>query len=288
MIHRLKQTKPPKGLLSDDCRIAKNDALIKKFAHIIQDKYYKDATKGSLLKLYENKCAFCETIRGTEIQIDHFRPKKPRLNIRNSKYNQPGYYWLCYEWTNLIPLCSKCNQIKSNKFPLIGWAETNRISDHSNKKRLAVFLPFSAKWLNDFETPLLIHPELELTPARHFEFDKKCKMIGRTKEGVETINVCELNRKDLLRNRKKRVGKCVKNINSALDDFEGHKSDERLKGELSGIFKSIKNDCKETEQFSLFNTFIYKYFDTYIVEKLPYQLRSKLLKYFSDFNSGTL
>src|SRR6185295_18181901 len=71
---------------------------------------------------FRGRCVYCET-NITDFQhgdIEHFRPKKgvtdegdqpvviPMADGKNMEH--PGYYWLAYQWTNLLPSCITCNQ----------------------------------------------------------------------------------------------------------------------------------------------------------------------------------
>ncbi len=62
-----------------------------------------------LKKLSGKRCAFCDRpmspIGDTEEEIEHFKPKS---------YNK--YPELAFEWTNLYPICPKCNKIKGSRF----------------------------------------------------------------------------------------------------------------------------------------------------------------------------
>ncbi len=70
-----------------------------------------------LLWLFYEKCAYCETdFRSARVQIDHFRPKSGVTG----QGQHPGYYWLMFAPSNLLPSCSLCNRNKSNCFPVRG------------------------------------------------------------------------------------------------------------------------------------------------------------------------
>ena len=77
-------------------------------------KYLKtDGSKGDevvekLAKIYHGKCAYCE--ERTLIYIEHYRPKG---SVQGSRHG--GYYWLCLEWSNLLPACHECNKIGGGK-----------------------------------------------------------------------------------------------------------------------------------------------------------------------------
>ncbi|WP_417857540.1 HNH endonuclease [Xanthomarina gelatinilytica] len=284
MVYRQKDfNSPPPALTHLKWNNLKARLLIEKSSHKISDKCYRDCTLEPLSALYKDKCAICERLRGTELQVDHYRPKKPRNNKTKTLYNNPGYYWLAYTWSNLIPLCSKCNGNKSNKFPIIGWNDLNRISDHNNVLGLNPFAPYSLDWLQQREQPLIVNPEYDTMPERHFSFNRNGKIVGRTAEGVETIKVCKLNRKDLVWERLKIREDYVNAIKSAFDDFGIHNDENELKGELRATFKQIKLNCHPDQGHSYYNLFIYKYFDYFIDAKLPNNLRGVSTKYFNEF-----
>lgn len=285
MVHRIKDlANPPVGLIDIKWNALKATLLSEMNNHKAKVECYRDTTLDSLTKLYANKCAICERNRGAELEVDHYRPKKERNNSTDTQYNQPGYYWLCYEWSNLLPLCSKCNGSKSNKFPLMVWTETNRISTHLNIHGVVDYKPYDFAWLNAKEQPFLINPEQELTPERHFMFHKNGKMNGRTFEGVETINICKLNRKDLKRERAKIKYEYITAIQSALNDYSIYGNKCELKGELKGIFKRIKLNCHVDSDHSLYHVYLYKYFDYFIGSSFPADLRNLINKYFNDVN----
>lgn len=286
MVYRKKDfNSPPAALIDTKWDTLKAKLLVEKATHEVDSKCYRDTTIDALSNLYKNKCAICERDRGTELQVDHYRPKKPRNNQTQTQYNHPGYYWLAYTWSNLIPLCSKCNGNKSNKFPLSGWNDVNRISDHTNVKGLNPFEPHELSWLNVTEVPLIINPELDKTPERHFSFNRNGKIVGRTDEGRETIYVCKLNRKDLIRERLKIREDYTISIKSAFDDFSKHKNRNQLKGELTATFKQIKFNCHPDRGHSYYHLFIYKYYDYFIDAKLPANLRGVSTKYFRQWAS---
>lgn len=290
MIHRKKPVEAPEALLDTKWDKIKADALSSKYTHDVKG-FYRDTTIGPLTNLYKDKCAICERKRGTELQVDHYRPKKPRNNKEDRKYNQPGYYWLAYEWSNLIPLCSKCNNKKSNKFPLKNWDENNRISNHINVHGISGFDSVDLKFLHSHENPLILNPELEKNPERHFRFNPNGEIVGCTEEGEETIQICDLNRKDLRRERIEISQGFVDEIQSAFDDYgKNYKSNKAnakiaLKGELNGIFKRLYKGTHIDHSHSLFCTFLYFYFNEFIDSKLPSNLKGQATKYFKEFSN---
>ena len=145
--------------------------------------------------LYEHKCAFCESKR-FKPDVEHFRPKKNVTGI----VGHIGYYWLCYEWTNLIPTCSDCNDIKHTSFPISN--EAKRIYGPSflfNREIDSDANSFENSTLLD-ETPMLFHPEFDLLIETSFAFTNKGEIKGIDPDGKGEITQekCGLNRDDLI------------------------------------------------------------------------------------------
>jgi len=64
--------------------------------------------KPALERLFNDKCAYCESLLICDWDVEHFRPKG-RVAERP---DHPGYYWLAYTWENLYPSCTHCNQLR--------------------------------------------------------------------------------------------------------------------------------------------------------------------------------
>jgi uncharacterized protein (TIGR02646 family) len=83
--------------------------------------YASASVKEALKKAQHNKCCFCES-RVTHVafgDVEHFRPKKGYKQRPRDELGRPGYYWLAYQWTNLLFCCEVCNRRqKQNLFPL--------------------------------------------------------------------------------------------------------------------------------------------------------------------------
>jgi uncharacterized protein (TIGR02646 family) len=82
----------------------------------------------ALWEMQSRKCAYCERLRDVnrESDIDHFRPKAEVTGAPGHK----GYWWLAYQWTNLLFCCRHCNQTyKLNHFPVPD--ETRRVSSEN-------------------------------------------------------------------------------------------------------------------------------------------------------------
>lgn len=83
--------------------------------------YGHKSVKDVLVAMQHKKCAFCEAdVRHVAPgDVEHFRPKAGVKQCDGDALERPGYWWLAYEWENLLFACSVCNSRgKGNLFPL--------------------------------------------------------------------------------------------------------------------------------------------------------------------------
>ena len=87
-------------------------------------------------EIFDNKCAYCETpLVRQSADAEHYRPKakvtykddeditrRPRvIDHTGAEIEHPGYFWLAYNWKNLLPSCEICNRTsKSTRYPVTG------------------------------------------------------------------------------------------------------------------------------------------------------------------------
>lgn len=146
------------------------------------------------------KCAYCEGSLRKHDDLDHYRPARKVTdeednpifvrNGENHKQEHPGYYWLAYDWRNLLPACSDCNRWwklgtiligKANRFPVEG-THAFRQGDETTEK------------------PLLLNPVFD-NPEDHLEIDSDgyfSPKEGSTKAEL-SIRIFGLNIRDDLR-----------------------------------------------------------------------------------------
>ncbi len=142
--------------------------------------YAHKKVKKELIKLQHGKCCFCES-EITSVSygdVEHYRPKGGWIQDAEP-LNTPGYYWLSYDWDNLVLSCQICNQqFKQNYFPL---------ADNNSRA-----LNHTYRITN--EDPLFIHPVNE-NPEDYIEFDKhEPKAINQNTRGAATIKKMGLDR----------------------------------------------------------------------------------------------
>lgn len=181
--------------------------------------------KNQCRQLFHNKCAYCESpILNQASAIDHFRPKRHAMNM-DGKVDNDYYWWLMYEWSNLYLSCSTCNHSKKTRFPVKG-------------KRVI------------YEQPVSEEHYLLLDPCNKSDFDEPHLyanedgiMIGITNRGEITIDVLNLNRKQLIIDRRSVIDKVYKLLNEASTLKE---TDELYVDIKNHLLKIIDKDAPHT------------------------------------------
>jgi uncharacterized protein (TIGR02646 family) len=151
-------------------------------------KYYSaKEVKALLVEIHHSKCCYCEKrFRSrANLHVEHFRPKSGFRQAPSQKGDDlPGYYWLAYNWENLLISCHDCNSVyKHTFFPLAVPARRAR-SHHDDVAR---------------EQPLLVDP-VGQDPRDHIRFDGDLPK-GITRQGRKTIKGLGLRRVELKEDR---------------------------------------------------------------------------------------
>jgi hypothetical protein len=163
---------------------------------VFREDIWYDLRDKVLLPLFHGKCAYCEGVlgkmRSSSGQVEHYRPKAIVYQLSDSKrgtvnttlpdgdlIRHPGYFWLAYDWQNLVPSCRDCNagqRGKGNFFPTANNHILHVKKDAKqgsasliSKKYSGYVYPTSAE-LNAMEEPLFLHPYF-VDPERHLLFD---------------------------------------------------------------------------------------------------------------------
>ena len=180
-----------KGVELRDSLIAQADAGETKFC-FKGDVYAHDSVKEQMMEDQHRKCSYCEQFKNEDFGcVEHYRPKGGYDLGSGTPLQQPGYYWLAYDWQNLLFSCSECNtSYKRNHFPLVN--ENARDIEHRDITN---------------EEPAIINP-VTTDPGDHIEFSEfiiRPKMVDGQEsiQGKTTIGVFRLNdRKDLKERRR--------------------------------------------------------------------------------------
>jgi uncharacterized protein (TIGR02646 family) len=146
--------------------------------------YAHHSVKAILRAAQHDKCCFCESkfAHISPGDVEHFRPKKGWCQNPTDPISKPGYYWLAYDWGNLLLCCSLCNsRYKRNHFPL----SNPQRRAHSHHDDISA------------ERPLFVHPATD-DPERFITFHEHVAVpVGNSRRGKATIKSLGLNRREL-------------------------------------------------------------------------------------------
>lgn len=224
----------------------------------------------SLKGVYKNKCSYCEKL-AHKPKIDHHRPQGRVEGAGNLNH---GYYWLSYEWTNLLPACSDCNglEAKKNKYPLVN--NLNRKHTHpTDGVPPVVHPPFFIydSVYNSSEQPLLLHPEYSI-PENNFTFDKQGKIFGTTPEGIRTVEVLKLDNPDLNGWRRKIYDDHLAELQSIVRKYfrlNTPVSENQFEEFISDwVIKIVNEANNELLEYTLFRKFLLKKLDLFFISEL--------------------
>lgn len=241
-MRKIKRTSTPPFLLSDKVESAKkrlNEAFNNKDRQerLRFDSRITRELRGDLLEMCLNKCAYCESsINGatSDADIDNYRPKGGARGL-DKEFSPHHYYWLAYEWGNLLITCQRCNRHKRNFFPVA----SDRVEIGTTGSALIE------------EKPLLIDPTID-DPDKHLEINDSAILNGVTEKGVITIDICKLNRKELVNERLK-VGKLFLERLRMLESYEGGTSFNAFIEEINELFSE-----KPSQQYTMYLRFIFE------------------------------
>lgn len=268
-----------------------------KLAKIIADKdgdlytnsdYAPQAVKTELEKIYHEKCGYCESKikHAAALQVEHYRPK---AKVKKAKAHL-GYYWLGIEWSNLLLACPNCNNqgAKGNRFPIWGIRVYSPSSElfqplFNRDSLLANKLPLIA------ERPLLLNPEL-CNPKVHFYFDKDAVIFGKTPEGKKTIEICKLNRKNLVGNRKEKQIELRLLFDTALEANRLFSLQEgAFRFFLKKAFKKLEESQLPQNEYALWGWYMFTNFSKCFLAAIDnVSERQILLAAYKQYKKGTL
>lgn len=183
------------------------------------------------------KCAYCDSSAlNHDGNVEHFRPKKGVKGAdgklifvmeNGAQVQHPGYYWLAYDWRNLLPSCQRCNQWrvdtrsgKANFFPVNGTHAT-KPGDEAHEK------------------PLLLNPSsnaVDDDPSDHLKLEETGILTPKnmSERGQATIDIFGLNARSLPDDRKKAFIAAKNSISIALLEGRAIEDEEVFKDLRSG------------------------------------------------------
>lgn len=215
-----------------------------------------DESKPRLMEpIFNEKCAYCETkIIRFNPDMEHYRPKG---KVKEDP-DHPGYFWLAYDWENLVPSCEFCNAGlgKQNQFPVqrqhlhLTPLDQCQIDNLNQKPYPSENNPGSYYLrhddLNELETPLLLHPFSDY-PSEHLIFGDFGEVVSKKNDsrGTESIKVFRLDGGSLKKERWEFQKAALNKYLAARQDNPGSIDDKRKAG-----IDRIKEYLEGNERYS--------------------------------------
>jgi hypothetical protein len=208
------------------------------FRYAFNDNIWSDLKEWLATYVFRMKCAYCESpleFDRYKGDAEHFRPKgsvtvvdaggvrtRPRCTLPDGvEIEHPGYFWLAYDWRNLVPACSFCNSgtAKVDQFPaeahLLFWELSDAERDSLPSDVQAELIPSTtwAGWflpgpqsLDQMERPALLNPlnpATDRVPSQHLRYSLggKVQALKDSQIGAASIRVYKLDRDELNKRR---------------------------------------------------------------------------------------
>lgn len=179
----------------------------------ISDALYK-RMRDAIFAAYHGKCAYCEALIKVDQpgDVEHFRPKG-EVSDENWQIVQlatgphPGYYWLAYDWRNLLPSCARCNRPTKTPAGTVVGKGTR--------------FPVAQAWAAEpatlsTEEPRFLHPVFD-DPSKHLAFDPLTGVIfWKTRRGRACVELLDLNREGLPEARRQAYTSAVSDAVAAI------------------------------------------------------------------------
>lgn len=261
-------------------------SLTEKNKHDFKSKVYRDGTLKELETLYHHKCGYCETdtTAGAPMQVEHYRPK---AEVTKEKEHE-GYYWIAYEWSNLLLSCSRCNNKKRNQFPITGIRVTSPTLNPDGMPDDDSRLATSPLFQN--EKPLLLHPEIDQVEDFFiFKPDGTIEALNADPRASKTIEICGLNRNELVIKRLKVLNELFDAIQLELKELAaGTIETKEARHGIKRIFQKLILLQRADNQYSRFGYFMFTKFDKFFTERLPPKQGEATKRFFELFRAGQL
>ncbi len=194
-----------------------------------------------------------------------------------------GYYWLGYEWNNLIPACEKCNRAKSNAFPLEPMGIRVKEPPLNRHGELETHLCRVDSPTLLAEKPLLLNPEID-NPELHFVFCPNGEIKAVTERGQKTVEICQLNRLELVLARKEIVDNVIDKIRQLTNDFiQSVINEDTLYYSLKHLFFEILKAQSPDNAYSQLAWFMFKKFEWFFLQPLDIKQQKIVKKAFQLF-----
>lgn len=184
----------------------------------------REEVKSVLMALFRGKCAYCESpLSDGSVHIDVFRPSSGVAEASGDFL--PDHYWRqAFEWENYYISCGPCTRNKANRFPVEG----PRAAPDADRSGIAS------------ESALLVDPCAD-APDQHLLFSDDGRVSGATSRGLATIEVFNLNRIQLVTERREEAKRFLDESALRLDLLAGDTPFLALKRQLAT--RSAQNEA---------------------------------------------
>jgi uncharacterized protein (TIGR02646 family) len=259
---------PPAVLLSEKTQGTINDLMRRRvlLGHPKMDILLDEELLHRLEDIFSGKCAYCErliSVRNSTLLVGHYRP-------------YTLYYWLAYEWTNLIPLCEDCFTFRDNTFPVAH--DENRIIAPPSKRE---------HWTAEYaqiEVPLVLNPELD-TPDLFFYFNREGNILPYNQQirALTTIKVFNLNQGYSVIGRREKIREFTHIFHTKLQDFllqfpdgkhDKNQAQEFFGNAISLLTLSAQQEC----EYSALGKDMIKNFGYFFIDNLDSELKREALE----------
>ncbi len=242
----------------------KENLLERKAEHYFESRIYNTAAKPELKPLYHGKCAYCESMMSDDaFTVEHYRPKR----------GSHSYYWLGYEWSNLLPVCKKCNHAKGDRFPVGVPSRVLPDSDKKGRVKNPQLLPNGDLDIDAMkadhpyllgEKPYLLHPEID-EPEEFLYVKRTGELASKIEKEVneyhykradKTINLTHLNREILIWKRRNIIESCENLLRNQTVRFlkekdHQHNLPSSIRLAFFVVFEIIENQFKDDQEYTL-------------------------------------
>ena len=199
--------------------------------------YGHTIVKEQLIRDQHDKCAYCERADVTANfhgDVEHLRPKAGWIQKAGDALSSSGYYWLAYDWNNLLFSCQHCNQThKKNHFPL-RVPKKRSLSPDEDVAR---------------ERPILVDPTRE-DPSEFIEFREEIP-VGKDRggRGRRTIAILGLDRPKLNEARRKLLNR-VHEMQDLLQAFDGKPLNKEQAKAIAACQEFLRHCIEDRHEFA--------------------------------------
>lgn len=140
---------------------------------------YLPQLQQAMRETFHGHCAYCGSPADPG-EVARHRPPEEALDLDRS-VSPDHYWWLSYDWANLVLVCTECHNLKGSRFPV----GAKRAPAESRGADL------------DVERPLLLDPYRD-QPEWFFTYDTAGFVAGASDRAATMVEVLSLNRPELL------------------------------------------------------------------------------------------